>query len=99
MNERTLPCSFIQSINFPHTQPGSPYSSSRSVLLHVSHDGELTTFQDSLFHIRAARIREHCPQLASFLGPRGGRKGHMVEEGALGTHGPQSLHLMSAGGR
>lgn len=94
-----FPCLFIQSINFPHTQPGFPYSSSRSLLLHVSHDGELTTFQDSLLHIGAARIREHCPQLAYFLGPRGSRKGRMVKEGALGTHGPQSLCLMSAGGR
>lgn len=72
--------------------------------MHVSCDGELTTFQDSLFHIGAALVREQFPELAFFLGPRsewlekeGG--GHVAGEGALNTHGPQSLHLMSSGSR
>lgn len=56
--------------------------------MHVSCDGELTTFQDTLFYIGAALIREHFPELASSLGPRGewlekeGRGG-AAEEGAL----------------
>lgn len=39
--------------------------------MYVSCDGELTTFQDTLFYIGAALIREHFPELASSLGPRG----------------------------
>lgn len=39
--------------------------------MHVSRDGELTTFQDNLFHIGAALIRGHFPELAFLLGPRG----------------------------
>ena len=41
--------------------------------MHISRDGELTTFQDSLSYIGAVLIREQGSELAPCPGPRGER--------------------------